>query len=146
MMHPLVYYISQSTTDENNKALAARPGISSMERCPSGLRCMIGNHVDGEYRHGGSNPPLSATAEALSEMTELFSCFSGERDGYPGRGLKGRQISFPSASSAIYIFQGPVSIRDFHDFHDGCLSRGQPFSFLRFLYEIFRWRNIKKGI
>ena len=20
----------------------------------------IGNHVDGEYRHGGSNPPLSA--------------------------------------------------------------------------------------
>ncbi len=31
-----------------------------MERCPSGLRCMIGNHVDGEYRHGGSNPPLSA--------------------------------------------------------------------------------------
>ena len=73
MMHPLVYYISQSTTDENNKALAARPGISSMERCPSGLRCMIGNHVDGEYRHGGSNPPLSATAEALSEMTELFS-------------------------------------------------------------------------
>ena len=86
MMHPLVYYISQSTTDEKNKALAARPGISSMERCPSGLRCMIGNHVDGEYRHGGSNPPLSATAEALSEMTELFSCFSGERDGYPGRG------------------------------------------------------------
>ena len=86
MMHPLVYYISQSTTDENNKALAARPGISSMERCPSGLRCMIGNHVDGEYRHGGSNPPLSATAEALSEMTELFSCFSGERAGYSGRG------------------------------------------------------------
>ena len=32
-----------------------------MERCPSGLRCMIGNHVAGEYRHGGSNPPLSAT-------------------------------------------------------------------------------------
>ena len=88
MMHPLVYYISQSTTDENNKALAARPGISSMERCPSGLRCMIGNHVDGEYRHGGSNPPLSATAEALSEMTELFSCFSGERGGYPGRGTE----------------------------------------------------------
>lgn len=146
MMHPLVYYISQSTTDENNKALAARPGISSMERCPSGLRCMIGNHVDGEYRHGGSNPPLSATAEALSEMTELFSCFSGERGGYPGRGLKARQISFPSASSAIYIFQGPVSIRDFHDFHDGCLSMGQPFSFLRFLYEIFRWQNGKKGI
>lgn len=87
-MHPLVYYISQSTTDENNKALAARPGISSMERCPSGLRCMIGNHVDGEYRHGGSNPPLSATAEALSEMTELFSCFSGERGGYPGRGAE----------------------------------------------------------
>ena len=84
MMHPLVYYISQSTTDENNKALAATPGMSSLERCPSGLRCMIGNHVDGEYRHGGSNPPLSATAEALSEMTELFSCFSGERDGYPG--------------------------------------------------------------
>lgn len=89
MMHPLVYYISQSTTDENNKALVARPGISSMERCPSGLRCMIGNHVDGEYRHGGSNPPLSATAEALSEMTELFSCcFSGERGGYPGRGTE----------------------------------------------------------
>ena len=88
MMHPLVYYISQSTTDENNKALAARPGISSMERCPSGLRCMIGNHVDGEYRHGGSNPPLSATAEALSEMTELFSCFSGEGGGYPGRGTE----------------------------------------------------------
>ena len=88
MIHPLVYYISQSTTDENNKALAARPGISSMERCPSGLRCMIGNHVDGEYRHGGSNPPLSATAEALSEMTELFSCFSGERGGYPGRGTE----------------------------------------------------------
>lgn len=143
MMHPLVYYISQSTTDENNKALAARPGISSMERCPSGLRCMIGNHVDGEYRHGGSNPPLSATAEALSEMTELFSCFSGERDGYPGRGLKGRQISFPSASSAIYIFQGPVTIRDFHD---GCLSMGQPFSFRFFFHEIFRWQNGKKGI
>lgn len=88
MMHPLVYYISQSTTDENNKALAARPGISSMERCPSGLRCMIGNHVDGEYRHGGSNPPLSATAKALSEMTELFSCFFGERGGYPGRGTE----------------------------------------------------------
>ena len=88
MMHPLVYYISQSTTDENNKALAARPGISSMERCPSGLRCMIGNHVDGEYRHGGSNPPLSATAEALSEMTELFSCFSREGGGYPGRGTE----------------------------------------------------------
>ena len=86
MMHPLVYYISQSTTDENNKALAARPGISSMERCPSGLRCMIGNHVDGEYRHGGSNPPLSATVEALSEMAELFSCFSVEGGGYPGRG------------------------------------------------------------
>lgn len=66
MMHPLVYYISQSTTDENNKALAARPGISSMERCPSGLRCMIGNHVDGEYRHGGSNPPLSATKRKSS--------------------------------------------------------------------------------
>lgn len=107
MLHPLVYYISQSTTDENNKALAARSGISSMERCPSGLRCMIGNHVDGEYRHGGSNPPLSATAEALSEMTELFSCFSGEGADIPEgeRGLKGRQISFPSASSAIYIFQ-----------------------------------------
>lgn len=146
MMHPLVYYISQSTTDENNKALAARPGISSMERCPSGLRCMIGNHVDGEYRHGGSNPPLSATAEALSEMTELFSCFFGEGADIPEGGLEARQISFPSASSAIYIFQGPVSIRNFHDFHDGCLSMGQPFSFLRFLYEIFRWRNIKKGI
>lgn len=146
MMHPLVYYISQSTTDENNKALAARPGISSMERCPSGLRCMIGNHVDGEYRHGGSNPPLSATAEALSEMTELFRASSEKEADIPEGGLKARQISFPSASSAIYIFQGPVTIRDFHDFHDGCLSKGQPFSFLRFLYEIFRWRNIKKGI
>lgn len=146
MMHPLVYYISQSTTDENNKALAARPGISSMERCPSGLRCMIGNHVDGEYRHGGSNPPLSATAEALSEMTELFSCFFGERVGYPGRGTESTADIISSASSALCIFQGSVTIRDFHDFHDGCLSLGQPFSFLRFLYEIFRWRNIKKGI
>ena len=74
-MHPLVYYISQSTTDENNKALAARPGISSMERCPSGLRCMIGNHVDGEYRHGGSNPPLSATkARAHRRRWALLLC------------------------------------------------------------------------
>lgn len=146
MMHPLVYYISQSTTDENNKALAARPGISSMERCPSGLRCMIGNHVDGEYRHGGSNPPLSATAEALSEMAELFSCFSGEGADIPEGGLKARQISFPFASSAFYIFQGPVTIRDFHDFHDGCLSMGQPFSFRFFFHEIFRWQNGKKGI
>lgn len=72
MMHPLVYYISQSTTDENNKALAARPGISSMERCPSGLRCMIGNHVAGEYRHGGSNPPLSATNVEPVEYDRLF--------------------------------------------------------------------------
>ena len=48
-------------------------------------RLKFGNHVDGEYRHGGSNPPLSATAEALSEMTELFSCFSGEGGGFPGR-------------------------------------------------------------
>ena len=23
----------------------------------------IGNHVDGEYRHGGSNPPLSAKSK-----------------------------------------------------------------------------------
>lgn len=142
-MHPLVYYISQSTTDENNKALAARPGISSMERCPSGLRCMIGNHVDGEYRHGGSNPPLSATAEALSEMTELFSCFSGEGADIPEGGLKARQISFPSASAALCIFQGSVTIRDFYH---GCLSLGQPFSFRFFFHEIFRWQNGKKGI
>lgn len=75
MMHPLVYYISQSTTDENNKALAERLGISSMERCPSGLRCMIGNHVDGEYRHGGSNPPLSATnARAHRRRWALLLC------------------------------------------------------------------------
>lgn len=142
-MHPLVYYISQSTTDENNKALAARPGISSMERCPSGLRCMIGNHVDGEYRHGGSNPPLSATAEALSEMTELFRASPEKGADIPEGELKARQISFSSASSAIYIFQGPVTIRDFHD---GCLSMGQPFSFRFFFHEIFRWQNGKKGI
>ena len=75
MMHPLVYYISQSTTDENNKALAARPGISSMERCPSGLRCMIGNHVDGEYRHGGSNPPLSAKLMKVVKRSDFFPVF-----------------------------------------------------------------------
>lgn len=45
-----------------------------MERCPSGLRCMIGNHVAGEYRHGGSNPPLSATKAEPVEQDGLF-CF-----------------------------------------------------------------------
>ena len=43
-----------------------------MERCPSGLRCMIGNHVAGEYRHGGSNPPLSATRLESVEYDRLF--------------------------------------------------------------------------
>ncbi len=46
-----------------------------MERCPSGLRCMIGNHVDGEYRHGGSNPPLSATKLEPIEFGGLF-CYA----------------------------------------------------------------------
>ncbi len=43
-----------------------------MERCPSGLRCMIGNHVAGEYRHGGSNPPLSATKSEPVKQDGLF--------------------------------------------------------------------------
>lgn len=43
-----------------------------MERCPSGLRCMIGNHVAGEYRHGGSNPPLSATKSEPVKSDGLF--------------------------------------------------------------------------
>lgn len=71
-MHPLVYYISQSTTDENNKALAARPGISSMERCPSGLRCMIGNHVDGEYRHGVRIPSLRHSKSSVRNDRAFF--------------------------------------------------------------------------
>ena len=32
----------------------------SVEKTRKIQECMIGNHVDGEYRHGGSNPPLSA--------------------------------------------------------------------------------------
>lgn len=43
-----------------------------MERCPSGLRCMIGNHVDGEYRHGGSNPPLSARKAEARRFRRAF--------------------------------------------------------------------------
>ena len=50
-----------------------------MERCPSGLRCMIGNHVAGEYRHGGSNPPLSATnvGSVRNDRALLLCLFSG---------------------------------------------------------------------
>ena len=43
-----------------NGIMVKSVNLDYMERCPSGLRCMIGNHVAGEYRHGGSNPPLSA--------------------------------------------------------------------------------------
>lgn len=37
---------------------------------------MIGNHVAGEYRHGGSNPPLSAIkTDTIGEITDgIFSC------------------------------------------------------------------------
>ena len=50
--------------------------LDYMERCPSGLRCMIGNHVAGEYRHGGSNPPLSAIkTDTIGDFTDgIFSC------------------------------------------------------------------------
>ena len=37
---------------------------------------MIGNHVDGEYRHGGSNPPLSARKNPDFDKKEsgFFAC------------------------------------------------------------------------
>lgn len=45
---------------------------------------MIGNHVDGEYRHGGSNPPLSATKYELVEEDGLFYyAFLGTRESFP---------------------------------------------------------------
>ena len=79
-----------------------------MERCPSGLRCMIGNHVAGEYRHGGSNPPLSATnVGSVRNDRALLLCLVWWADvkTLPGKlGYVGAAKLMPSTSISAYQY------------------------------------------
>ena len=86
-----------------------------MERCPSGLRCMIGNHVDGEYRHGGSNPPLSARKGRSPSISAgfLHACFSicGQQEGHlsgSGEGccISRSEIDFLESVGSRKVFLG----------------------------------------